>query len=151
MLHWQTATETNNLGFEIQRKIIQEKVAGEWIIIGYKEGAGTTTEPQEYSYYDDVGGIKATSFSYRLKQIDLDGSYEFSEEVSRKKIFPLFRKWSLKFMGELLSNKPSTRALPSFIYQSLTRSAISVGIRNCVLKFEVKGFKLINSSLLNLK
>ena len=81
VLNWQTATETNNLGFEIQRKIIQEGSEGEWIIIGFKEGAGTTTEPQQYLYYDDVGGIQAPSFSYRLKQIDLDGSYEFSDEV----------------------------------------------------------------------
>jgi hypothetical protein len=81
LLQWQTSTETNNQGFEIQRKIIQEGSEGEWVIIGFKEGVGTTTEPQQYSYYDDVGVIQATSFSYRLKQIDLDGSYEFSEEV----------------------------------------------------------------------
>jgi hypothetical protein len=81
VLNWQTATETNNLGFEIQRKIIQEEATGEWIIIGFKEGVGTTSKTQQYSYYDVVGGIQAASFSYRLKQIDYDGSYKFSEEV----------------------------------------------------------------------
>jgi hypothetical protein len=95
VLNWQTATETNNLGFEIQRKIIQKKAAGEWINIGYKEGSGTTTEPQQYSYYDDVGGIQAASFSYRLKQIDLDGSYEFSEEVTVENSTKLPKEFNL--------------------------------------------------------
>ncbi|MFB3056292.1 MAG: T9SS type A sorting domain-containing protein, partial [Ignavibacteriaceae bacterium] len=82
VLNWQTATETNNMGFEIQRKLIQEDLTGEWIYIGYKEGAGTITEPQEYSYYDNIKNIEATSFVYRLKQVDYDGSYEFSNEIT---------------------------------------------------------------------
>ena len=82
VLNWQTATETNNMGFEIQRKLIQEDLTGEWIYIGYKEGAGTITEPQEYFYYDNIKNIEATSFVYRLKQVDYDGSYEFSNEIT---------------------------------------------------------------------
>jgi len=81
VLNWQTATETNNLGFEIHRKIIRGENESEWVTIGYREGAGTTTEPQEYSYYDIVKEINASSFMYRLKQVDLDGSYEYSDEV----------------------------------------------------------------------
>jgi len=81
VLNWQTATETNNLGFEIHRKIISGDNQGEWVTIGYKEGAGTTTEPQEYSYYDNIKNIEAASFVYRLKQVDYDGSYEYSDEV----------------------------------------------------------------------
>jgi len=82
VLNWQTATETNNLGFEIHRKIIQKEQVGEWVLIGYKEGSGTTTEPQEYSYYDNIKNIEAASFVYRLKQVDYDGSYEYSDEVT---------------------------------------------------------------------
>jgi hypothetical protein len=81
ILNWQTATETNNLGFEIHRKIIREESEGKWLKIGYREGAGTTAEPQDYSYYDDITDINATHFVYRLKQVDYDGSYEFSEEL----------------------------------------------------------------------
>ena len=80
-LNWTTATELNNLGFEIHRKIIREEIEGEWVTIGYREGAGTTTEPQEYSYVDDISSIPATSLAYRLKQIDFLGSYEYSDEV----------------------------------------------------------------------
>jgi len=80
-LHWTTATETNNLGFEIERKIIDNENQGEWIRIAFKEGYGTTTEPKEYFYVDDISSITATSLAYRLKQIDFLGSYEYSDEV----------------------------------------------------------------------
>jgi hypothetical protein len=76
-LNWSTATETNNSGFEIQRKL--ENTV--WERIGFVEGHGTTTEIQNYKFIDDISDIKATSLSYRLKKIDYDGSYEYSEEV----------------------------------------------------------------------
>jgi photosystem II stability/assembly factor-like uncharacterized protein len=79
-LNWTTATEINNLGFEIERKIINVS-DGEWITIGFREGNGTTTDPKEYSYVDVVSDIRASSLSYRLKQIDFSGSYEYSDEV----------------------------------------------------------------------
>jgi len=71
ILEWSTATELNNLGFEIERSLNQRT----WITIGFIEGHGTTTEPQNYSFIDD--GIGGTVY-YRLKQIDFDGTYEFS-------------------------------------------------------------------------
>jgi len=80
-LNWITATEINNLGFEIERKIIQSEFEGQWVRIGFKEGYGTTTEPKEYSFVDDISGIAANSLSYRLIQIDFDGTYEYSDEV----------------------------------------------------------------------
>jgi hypothetical protein len=81
ILNWTTATEINNLGFEIERSIISNEETGDWMLIGFKEGYGTTTEPKEYSYVDDISGITATPLAYRLKQIDFLGSYEYSEEV----------------------------------------------------------------------
>jgi len=80
-LNWSTATELNNLGFEIERKIIQSESSEEWIIIGFREGYGTTTEPQKYSYVDDIRTVITKSLAYRLKQIDYNGSYEYSDEV----------------------------------------------------------------------
>jgi hypothetical protein len=80
ILNWTTATEINNLGFEIERKIIND-TEREWVRIGFSEGHGTTTENKEYSYVDDISRITATSLVYRLKQIDFDGSYEYSDEV----------------------------------------------------------------------
>jgi len=79
-LNWSTATELNNFGFEIERKIINVG-NGEWLTIGFREGNGTTTEPQKYSYVDDIRTVITKSLAYRLKQIDYNGSYEYSDEV----------------------------------------------------------------------
>jgi len=65
----------------VERKIINNNMEGEWIRIAFTEGYGTTTEPKEYNYVDDINSISANSLAYRLKQIDFDGSYEYSNEV----------------------------------------------------------------------
>jgi photosystem II stability/assembly factor-like uncharacterized protein len=76
-LSWTTATELNNLGFEIERRIDDE----EWRTIGFIEGKGTTTEIQNYYFTDDLFGVNDSKLYYRLKQIDLDGTFEYSEIV----------------------------------------------------------------------
>jgi photosystem II stability/assembly factor-like uncharacterized protein len=88
VLEWKTATETNNLGFEIERKIINNHNNGAWIRIAFKEGVGTSTQPQNYNYIDDISTISGSSLQYRLKQIDYDGTYEYSNEVSIKNPAP---------------------------------------------------------------
>ncbi len=75
-LTWTTATEINNRGFEIQRSTDNVN----FNTIGFVKGAGTTTEKQTYSYFDNVA--IAGTYYYRLKQIDFDGSYEFSNTIS---------------------------------------------------------------------
>ena len=74
-LNWRTATETNNQGFEIER--MTEGAGFEQV--GYVAGFGTTTEPKVYSFVDSK--LEAGSYSYRLKQIDFNGSFSYSEEV----------------------------------------------------------------------
>ena len=81
-LQWTTATETNNQLFEIYRREINNNYASEWRIIGIREGSGTTTESQGYTYEDNVSGISADAFEYRLKQIDFNGHYAFSDIVN---------------------------------------------------------------------
>ena len=81
ILNWSTATETNNLGFEIERASLSATPVQEWEKIGFKEGNGTTTEPNEYIYIDDISTVQSTSLVYRLKQIDFDGSFEYSDVV----------------------------------------------------------------------
>lgn len=78
-LFWQTATETNNLGFEIERfqDSKNEEMPG-WERIGFVEGKGTTTEPQSYSFTDKA---ELGKYKYRLKQLDFDGHYEYSKEI----------------------------------------------------------------------
>jgi hypothetical protein len=76
-LSWTTATEVNNLGFEIQRKLDDY----EWMTIGFKEGNGTTTEPKNYSFQNNISDLKKSKIFYRLKQVDFNGEYNYSDEV----------------------------------------------------------------------
>jgi hypothetical protein len=74
ILTWNTATEVNNQGFEIQRK-----TSGEYERIAFVEGRGTTTEVQNYLFRDK--NLLSGSYTYRLKQTDYDGSFAYSDEV----------------------------------------------------------------------
>jgi len=75
---WQTATEINNRGFEIQRRVGDFN----WQTIGFVKGNGTTTQTISYAYSDDLDGlISGGKVFYRLKMINYDGSFEYSTEV----------------------------------------------------------------------
>ncbi len=76
-LNWQTATEVNNYGFEIQRAINNEQLKNiNWKKINFIAGAGNSNTSHNYSFTDKPTG--GTSYSYRLKQIDVDGKFEYS-------------------------------------------------------------------------
>ncbi|NOX16684.1 MAG: T9SS type A sorting domain-containing protein [Chlorobi bacterium] len=77
-LFWKTVSETNNKGFEVERK----KAKGEsiWESVGFVEGAATSTETKSYSFSDE--NISGGKYKYRLKQIDFDGSFKYSEEIA---------------------------------------------------------------------
>ncbi|OGU77720.1 MAG: hypothetical protein A2V93_10355 [Ignavibacteria bacterium RBG_16_34_14] len=85
-LNWVTGTETNNSGFEIERTQISNfKSQNQWEKIGFVSGFGTTTESKSYSFTDDLSrlreNISSSIYKYRLKQIDYDGSFNYSDEV----------------------------------------------------------------------
>lgn len=75
-LSWRTATEVNNYGFEILRSAQNDK----WEKIGFVNGHGNSNSPKNYSFTDEPYGGKV--FKYRLKQIDFDGAFEYSDEVT---------------------------------------------------------------------
>jgi hypothetical protein len=77
-LTWQTASETNNAGFEVQ----QQKESG-WTQVGYVESkaqGGTTTETTSYSFVAE--DLSAGTHQFRLKQVDLDGSSTLTDPVT---------------------------------------------------------------------
>ena len=78
-LNWITASELNNRGFEIQRSQKSEVRSQNWEKIGFVPGNGTTTEISTYSFIDDKPITEKTY--YRLKQIDLDGTFSYSNEI----------------------------------------------------------------------
>jgi hypothetical protein len=78
-LRWQTATEVNNYGFEVQKSEVGSKES-EWIDIGFVEGNGNSNSIKEYSFIDREFNSGGTYY-YRLKQIDNDGTYEYSQVI----------------------------------------------------------------------
>ena len=78
-LNWQTATEVNNYGFNVECTIDNTK----WDVIGFVQGHGTTNSPKEYSFSDTLDlTLNLTQASYRLKQIDNDGTFAYSKGVT---------------------------------------------------------------------
>ncbi len=73
-LNWVTATEINNQGFEIERNS-----GSGFEKIGYVAGFGTSSETHSYTFVDN--SLNGGTYTYRLKQIDLDGSFEYSDAV----------------------------------------------------------------------
>ena len=76
-LTWNTSTEANNKGFEIQRNS-----GSGFATIGFIQGYGTSTQSHSYSFVDQ--NLSAGQYTYRLKQVDFNGTYSFSNEVSVK-------------------------------------------------------------------
>ncbi|HMT12055.1 MAG TPA: T9SS type A sorting domain-containing protein, partial [Ignavibacteria bacterium] len=77
ILNWSTSTEVNNSGFEIERKSSASGANNEWEQIGFVKGSGTVNISKEYVFEDR--GLKTGEYSYRLKQIDFNGNYEYFE------------------------------------------------------------------------
>ena len=75
ILNWKTATEKNNKGFAIEKSPNKIK----WVEIGFVSGSGTTLSPAEYSYTDKP--VFQGNNYYRLRQMENDGSYEYSGVV----------------------------------------------------------------------
>ncbi len=102
-LKWRTATEMNNHGFEIERRMVQgsglkvsftaggqgsdqnssdmnhEPLTTSWTRVGFVEGNGISNVQHEYSFTDR--SVSTGTYSFRLKQIDRDGMFAYSQEV----------------------------------------------------------------------
>ncbi len=76
ILSWETATEVDNYGFNILRQVNERS----WQYLGFVEGNGNSNSPKIYSFIDRniYGG---DTFKYRLKQIDTDGKFEYSDII----------------------------------------------------------------------
>jgi hypothetical protein len=73
-LNWSTATETNNSGFQVERSN-----GSAYQVVGFVAGHGTTTELQNYSFVDE--GLATGKYTYRLKQVDFNGAFEYSNTI----------------------------------------------------------------------
>jgi len=75
-LNWTTATEVDNYGFDVESK---RASTDEWITLSFVEGHGNSYSPKEYSFIDSDKLTKTVK--YRLKQIDIDGAFEYSKII----------------------------------------------------------------------
>lgn len=75
LLNWSTATEVNNYGFNVERRTNSE----EWAKIAFVNGNGNSNSPKNYTFRDNAA--PAGKVQYRLKQIDFDGKFEYSDIV----------------------------------------------------------------------
>lgn len=95
-LAWQTSTEVNNFGFEVQRSTVSSQLSANseadsrttesirddsWSKIGFVQGCGNSNSPKDYTFVDEKLAGPGVYF-YRLKQIDNDGKFEYSKIVS---------------------------------------------------------------------
>ncbi len=105
-LKWKTATENNNYGFEIEKS---KKVDGRnetWSKVGFVEGNGNSNSSKSYSFIDASASGKVT---YRLKQIDRDGSFKYSSTVevnisTTPKVFALEQNYPNPFNPSTIIN-----------------------------------------------
>jgi len=81
-LRWRTASETNNAGFDVQVAIDGKNFDS----ISFVDGVGTTVVPQVYRF--DVEDLSPGRHFFRLKQIDFDGSFEYSGVIETNITFP---------------------------------------------------------------
>jgi len=83
-LHWVTATEVRNYGFEVERSLSHTLSEGEgfnnWEKIGFVNGHGNSNSPKAYLFSDNVNNGFGY-YNYRLKQIDTDGKFNYSNIV----------------------------------------------------------------------
>jgi len=143
-LNWKTETEVNNYGFEIQRTTPRPppykgggaEGGGGWITLGFVEGHGNSNSPKEYNFIDseiNPAGI----YSYRLKQIDNDGAYEFSKTIEVNFNVPI------KF--ELSQNYPNPFNPSTTISFNLPKSGVATlkvyNIMGEEIKTLVEGYK----------
>jgi len=97
ILNWSTATEVNNYGFEVERKLLGDNF--EWETLGFVEGHGNSNSHKEYTFIDgdNLSGV----VQYRLKQIDIDGRFEYSGivdvEINTVKKFELSQNFPNPF------------------------------------------------------
>ena len=144
-LNWSTASEVNNSGFEVERR----NSSSGWTSLGFVQGNGTTTEAKQYSFIDN--NVSAGNYSYRLKQIDFDGTFEYSNsvevEVSTPSVYELAQNYPNPFnpSTSIKFNIPEAGNVKLIVYNLLGQE-----VNTLVNEFKSAGSYTINFDATNL-
>ena len=144
-LDWSTATETNNKGFQLERKIND----GKYTAVSFIKGAGTSTQTHLYNFVDS--NLPNGTVTYRLKQIDFSGTFTYSKEVEINVSQPLEFNLSQNYPNPF---NPSTRI--SYSIQSDGFVSLNVYnllgqlVTNLVNETQTAGYHEINFNASNL-
>lgn len=131
-LDWETATEINNHGFYVERRVR----GGSWSDIGFRQGAGTSNQTRQYDYVDNNVAVN-TTYQYRLRQEDRDGAVNYSG-IKEGRI----NSATSGMTNELAQNTPNpvssgTRIAFSVVNSEKVRLDINDVYGNVVRSFEV--------------
>lgn len=140
-LNWSTATETNNEGFYVERSVDTEH----WEVLGFVPGQGSTATTQNYQLIDDhpVNGINY----YRLKQIDFDGQYEYSDVITASLNFSAsIAIWPNPASTLIYTNQQATIKIYDFAGRLVLREATSQSFDVSQLKAGVYAVALFDDT-----
>ena len=151
-LNWITATELNNKGFEIQRldmKEVERTGTESWNKIGFVDGKGTLSESVSYVYNDR--NLEPGHYSYRLKQIDLDGTTKLftldeAIEIAAPSNFFLEQNYPNPFnpSTRIRFNLPADEFVTLKIYNSLGQETAVLINENLKAGYHETGFSAAN-------
>ena len=121
VLIWKTATEINNYGFEVERRLIiqQQSIhSHEWARVGFVSGSGTSNSPKEYCFIDK--NLPEGRYAYRLKQIDQNGSFKYSGSVEVEvRVLPTAFSLEQNFPNPFNPTTHISFAIPSISFVTL--------------------------------
>ncbi|MDP4264682.1 MAG: T9SS type A sorting domain-containing protein [Bacteroidota bacterium] len=117
-LNWETANEQNFDHFEIERS----SNGADYKAIGFKLSAGNDLSTrQSYTYPDDLSSVSGTVFYYRLKIVDKDGQFKYSNVI-------MIRKEARNINGVALNPNPVVDGMATVRFTSLRNSAVNFRI-----------------------
>jgi len=140
ILEWTTATESNNYGFEIQRSKTKNS---NFEKIGFVEGNGTTSKPSHYKFIES--DPIAEKCYYRLKQVDFNGEYSYSEVIEIKINLPNEFEINQNYPNPFNSSTIISYKLPQYSFVEIKIFDINGRLVNSIIdEFQEAGNKLVN-------
>mgnify|MGYP006276686507 FL=1 len=142
-LAWTTASETNNAGFEVQRRreATGDEAADAWERLDFVGGAGTTSTARTYRYVDGDPPYSAETLTYRLRQVDTDGTSTVSEAVEVARATPTALQLQAPYPNPARSRVTVPIALPEGTSGSGTRADAQLHLYD-VLGREVRAVRV---------